>query len=158
MAIVDIVLYPDKILETYTRYVDQKEIGSQEILSLITNLKDTCIAHNAAGLSANQIGSDKAIFVYTKKKGQCKKLSDLEVVINPTMIAASGNVTSRGEGCLSIPDHTFDVKRHKTVVMQYIDQDGNKQRMKAKTNFMSKLFQHELDHLHGITLIERYDR
>jgi peptide deformylase len=154
MAILDIILYPDELLETKTNALSPEEAKSYDTALLMRNMIDTCLHRGGVGLSANQVGFNKALFIYSKNR-RPQKASDFSAVINPAIIAKSGKITSRREGCLSIPNHTFDVKRYKSIVVEHLDIEGSICRFKAKTNFMSKLLQHEIDHLNGITLIDR---
>ena len=57
------------------------------------------------------------------------------------------------EGCLSFPLISLRIKRFDKIKVRYYNQDGKAIR-KTLTGFMSKLFQHELDHLKGILMIE----
>jgi len=57
------------------------------------------------------------------------------------------------EGCLSIPGVFGDVKRWRKVTVEYLDQAGNKQTIKAPV-FLSRVLQHEIDHLDGILFID----
>ena len=58
------------------------------------------------------------------------------------------------EGCLSVPKNTYEVERPESVVVEYTDLNNIKQVIEA-TGLLSKCLQHEIDHLNGITIINR---
>lgn len=94
------------------------------------------------GLAAIQIGVplQYAWFQYDGREYE---------LINPHIIFSQGFQT-KTEGCLSIPDKTFDVPR--SVKIEYIN-DGKKKRAKGK---LAQIIQHEIDHMNGI-LISDYE-
>ena len=53
------------------------------------------------------------------------------------------------EGCLSIPNVYGKVKRAKRIKVEYIDEKGEKRKLKAE-GFFARTIQHEMDHLDGI--------
>ena len=70
-------------------------------------------------------------------------------------------VESRGEwefdeGCLSIPDVAFTIVRPKEIHVTGYDLDGNEVSIEAD-ELLSRLLQHELDHLDGVLLLEHLD-
>lgn len=101
----------------------------------------------AAAVAANQIGSDLALFVYVDEQGQPR------TVLNPTVVASVG-VWSFTEGCLSLKNLYLDIERPKQVVMTGLDIDGDSL-IQSADEFIARVWQHEVDHLNGITFIER---
>ena len=61
------------------------------------------------------------------------------------------------EGCLSLPSLSLAIKRHDKIKVRYYTADGNVVKKPLK-GFMSKLFQHEVDHLNGILMIDDFSR
>ena len=61
------------------------------------------------------------------------------------------------EGCLSIPDLKLEIKRYDKIKVRYYDIDGRAIR-KPLDKFISRVYQHELDLLNGILMIEDKDR
>jgi peptide deformylase len=100
------------------------------------------------GLAAPQIGVRKRLFVYDIGEGP-------QVLINPT-IAESDGEWVYDEGCLSVPGYTFEIVRPKEVHLTGFDLDGNEVSFDAD-ELLARLFQHELDHLDGVLLLERLD-
>ena len=99
-----------------------------------------------SGLAANQVGVQKRMFVYDKGDGPV-------VVINPTIVESDGEWTYE-EGCLSVPGLSWDITRPNRVYLVGRDLDGNE--LKIETDeYEGRIFQHEMDHLNGILLVER---
>jgi len=100
------------------------------------------------GLAAPQIGVQKQIFVWDMDDQPM-------VVINPEIVESSGEWVY-DEGCLSIPGLYVEMVRPNQVLMRGLDLDGNTVEIEAD-ELAGRLFQHELDHLDGVLIIERTD-
>ena len=101
-----------------------------------------------AGLAAPQIGVQKRLFVYDNGDGP-------EVIINPTIVETSGEWYHE-EGCLSIPDLRLGIVRPNAVHLKGYDLDGEEVSIEAD-EFLGRIFQHEIDHLDGVLMVERLD-
>jgi peptide deformylase len=100
------------------------------------------------GLAAPQVGVEKRLFVYDVGEGP-------RTIINP-LIVESGGEWSFEEGCLSVPGLSWDIIRPKLVHLVGLDLDGNEVSIEAD-EVLARCFQHELDHLDGVLLLERLD-
>ena len=98
------------------------------------------------GLAAPQIGVQKQLFVYDIGDGA-------EVLINPVVVESSGEWVYE-EGCLSIPGLYVEMVRPKEILLKGINIDGEEVSVEAD-ELLSRLFQHELDHLNGVLMFER---
>lgn len=78
-----------------------------------------------------------------------------EVYINPVISAPQGGSVVHEEGCLSLPDIRGDVLRPPTVTISALDQQGNAF-TKTATGLLARCWQHELDHLDGVLIIDRF--
>jgi len=145
----EIVEYPDEILTTPTEAVTGIELHSSHIQTLIEDMIDTCIAEDGLGLAANQVGVNKRIFISRRPLSR-----QFDVFINPVITKKKGKVTHHGEACLSIPGKYFEVNRFKSVVIESLDRNGEGQLTKSKSKRQAFCFQHEIDHLDGLTLQE----
>ena len=58
------------------------------------------------------------------------------------------------EGCLSVPEQTCEVLRPEKVIVEYQDLKGKTQKIEAD-GLLSKCLQHEIDHLNGITILDK---
>ena len=138
------------------------------VKQIIKDLQDTYIAIPCAGIAANQIGYDARMFIGmehdkeesleeddTQNIDDIKPRSDnMEMYINPKILKNSLASTQLGfEGCLSIPEIQLEVKRYDSIKVSYQNIDGEIITKKI-SKFISRLFQHELDHLDGKLMIQ----
>jgi len=147
MTILNIVKHPDPSLLMPTFDLSRADIKSSKIQTLIQDMMDTCLSLGGLGLAANQVGSDACLLVY-----RTPGTNNFDALINPIIIAKSGKVTSWGEGCLSLPDQFFDIKRSKQVKVEAFDMHCDVVVMKTHSKRLAAILQHEIDHLNGITL------
>jgi peptide deformylase len=102
------------------------------------------------GLAANQIGRLKRIFVATHEDEQY-------AIVNP-VIEERSEVTEKDiEGCLSIPETRVEVERPIAVTVSGQDPSGEPVRLEAE-GLLARIFQHEIDHLDGVLILDRTDR
>jgi peptide deformylase len=104
-------------------------------------------ASNGIGLAANQIGLLRRVFVM--------KLTDGREMgfFNPTILVGDNADIETEEGCLSFPNLWLKVKRSDKITAMYLDNTG-KQCIIELEGLDSRCFQHELDHLDGVTFTE----
>jgi len=102
------------------------------------------------GLAAPQVGVQKRLFVYDLRDGEGPK-----TIVNPVVSEHRGEWTYE-EGCLSVPGLAWEIVRPKEVHLRGYDLDGNEVSIEAD-EIVARLFQHELDHLDGVLLLERLD-
>jgi len=100
------------------------------------------------GLAAPQVGVQKRFFVYDHGEGA-------GVILNPRIIESDGEWTFE-EGCLSVPDLTWEITRPKQIHLVGVDLDGNEVSIEAD-EIEARLFQHEIDHLDGVLLVDHLD-
>lgn len=106
--------------------------------------------NEGAGLAANQIGRLKRIFVASFE-------DEDYVVVNPEIEAPSETAEKEVEGCLSIPGIGVEVERPTGVTLLGQDVLGEPVRIEAEGR-LARIFQHEIDHLDGILMLDRTDR
>ena len=97
-------------------------------------------------LAAPQIGVQKQVVVWDFGE-------DPKTIFNPEIVESDGEWVYE-EGCLSIPGLYVEIMRPKTVLLRGIDLDGNPIEWEAD-EVRARMFQHELDHLHGVLMFER---
>ena len=77
-----------------------------------------------------------------------------EFYINPQIDRCTNKSMQEGEeGCLSIPEIRIISERFDKIKIRYFDAEGKKIK-KPLSGFMSRMFQHELDHLNGVLMVE----
>lgn len=106
-------------------------------------------------LAAVQIGVLERI-VIVRSNPEDRKSEEFQVFINPKITKYEGEVVAQPEGCLSIPDIYASVPRHETVRVSAEDEKGKPVRIKAH-GFLARVFQHEIDHLHGKLFVDRVE-
>ena len=95
------------------------------------------------------MGIQKRLFVYDIGEGP-------QTLINPEIIDSDGEWAFE-EGCLSVPGMSFEIVRPKQVHLVGRDLEGNEISIEAD-ELLARLFQHELDHLEGVLLLDHLDR
>ncbi len=144
-----VVKYPDPVLKTPTKKV---EVINEDIKALVKDMFETMYHEEGVGLAANQIGVPLSIMVIdTTPRKESPPVK--AVLINPQMIHMEGKVTYR-EGCLSFPGLSVEVPRNSKVIVKALDLEGKEVEYTFE-GFPAIVFQHEFDHLNGITFIDR---
>lgn len=99
------------------------------------------------GLAAPQIGRSVRLFVMEVQ-------SRVRICFNPEIVEASPLTAEFEEGCLSFPGESCTISRPDTIIVRYQDAEG----VLTETNLVgleARCFQHELDHLDGMTMHDR---
>ena len=148
MAKLEIKIYPDKILRK--KALEVKGVSDAE-QKLASDMIEAMRSADGVGLAAPQVGVTKRIIVIEDIEG--KNNSSPYVFFNPMVVKKIGRI-SFCEGCLSVPDVTYDITRAKSVVMEALDLKGEKVRIDTG-GFFARVLQHEIDHLDGILFIDR---
>ncbi len=109
------------------------------------------------GIAAPQVHLSLALFIMASRPNE--RYPDAPyiaptVVINPNILEYSDKLESGEEGCLSIQDRRFFISRHEWIQVKFQDLD-EQWHVQTLTGFIARIFQHEYDHLKGITLFER---
>ncbi|HEY5876697.1 MAG TPA: peptide deformylase, partial [Ilumatobacteraceae bacterium] len=117
-----------------------------KLVRLAEEMVHVMYAAPGIGLAAPQIGVQKQMFVYDIGEGPA-------TIVNPRIEESSGEWVYE-EGCLSIPGLYVEMVRPKEVLMSGWDLDGNEVSIEAD-EILARLFQHELDHLHGVLMFDR---
>ena len=145
MASYTVRTYGDPVLKQVARQVDQID-GS--LARLVDDMVETMYASDGAGLAAPQVGVQKRLFVYDVGDGP-------EAVVNPTIVESDGE-WYYDEGCLSIPGLRLGILRPDRVHLRGFDLDGQEVDIEAD-EFLGRVFQHEVDHLDGVLMVERLE-
>jgi len=150
MAIRRITKYGEKILAKKTRRVVFDEI-KKDLPALLVDMFETMDAVGGAGLAANQVGLDLRLAIIKIHREDEDPLSI--VIINPEMVEKSGSMYE-DEGCLSFPGLFAKVKRAAKVKVRALNEKGLPIEINAEGLF-AKALQHEMDHLDGVTFVDR---
>lgn len=104
-------------------------------------------AARGAGLAAPQVGLLSRVFVMNSN-------GEALTCFNPEIVSKSGGKILAEEGCLSFPGQRLKIGRHREIVVAY-QTSGGLWTKATLEDFPAVVFQHELDHLDGITFDTR---
>jgi peptide deformylase len=121
---------------------------------------DTMRVEKGVGLAAPQIGVSQQVLVIQMPEDEDDDVEKPEsgklyVLCNPKIVRRRGEEEGV-EGCLSLPGFAGDVPRATTVIVRGQNPQGEPLRTKAQ-GFLARVFQHEIDHLHGNLYIDRVE-
>ena len=115
---------------------------------LVEQMFEAMRVGRGVGLAAPQVGRLDRLFV-------CQVVDDEpRVFINPELVETSLEEIAYEEGCLSLPGLYGDIVRPRLITVQAVDLDGKPFTMRAD-GFLSRVIQHEMDHLNGILFPDR---
>jgi peptide deformylase len=146
VAIFPIRVFGDPVLRQ--RAAEVEDIDAK-IVRLAEEMIETMHAAPGVGLAAPQVGIERRIFVYDVGEGPM-------TVINPAIVESRGEWEYE-EGCLSVPDLHWPIVRPKEVHLVGHDLQGRELSIDAD-ELLGRVFQHELDHLDGILLLQRLEK
>ena len=144
-----ILTWPNPILKQRCADV---EAFDEMLVRLLDDMAETMVVEEGIGLAANQVGVLRRIFVMAIPDADGAQDTVVEV-INPVIDKRQGEVQYE-EGCLSFPELNELVTRAAQVELTYRDRKGEPQQLTA-TGITAVCIQHELDHLDGITFVDR---
>lgn len=145
----DIVVGPDDRLKTECAPI--QEIND-DVRKLAKRMLRDMYAADGCGLAAPQVGELVQLVVIDVDYSGGKK--NPYVLINPKIKVADGDERETGEGCLSFPGITVPVSRPSHVVVEAYNLDGDLMRYEARDSLLAVCLQHEIDHLHGVTMLD----
>ena len=141
--------------------VTKRELKTKEFQDFIDNLCAVCVANNGAGIAAPQVGVNKRVIVVHVDPKNARypgmKPFPLTVVINPQVTKRSKTLQEGWEGDLSA-NLRAKVPRADSCTVEGLDRDGNKITFELDDSFHARVFQHEIDHLSGVMMIDRVKR
>ena len=141
---------PERVLKTRA-----EETSSDLDRNLIDDLVETMRASPACvGLAAPQIGvSKRVIAVDVRDHPKATTCHGLVVLVDPAIVDAFGRAVGR-EGCMSVPDLTANVVRAERIAVSGTLPDGSSTVIVTE-GFEARAFQHEIDHLEGLLILDR---
>jgi peptide deformylase len=153
----DVITYPNPLLRKKSKDV---EVFDKKLHSLLDDMNDTMEKYGGVGLAAIQIGVPlKVLIINIPIDSKDKDDEDIQLkenlieAINPIITYKDGGEFKFNEGCLSVPGFNADVKRQKSISIEYYDRYSNKHTMEA-VDFLAVAWQHEMEHLTGHLFIE----
>ena len=143
----DLTLYPDPLLRRPSQPVAAFD---DELRAIVAAMFERMYASKGVGLAAPQVGLKKRILVLNATG----KPEDERVLVNPRILERTGTPTLFEEGCLSFPGIFAEVERPEACLVAAFRPDGTPLE-ETFTGFVSRIVQHEYDHLEGILLVDR---
>ena len=143
----EVKTFGDPVLKT--RAAKVKEFD-EALLRLTEEMLVTMREREGVGLAANQVGRLRRVLVVGIDE-------DEYVLINPVIEDRSDETEVLAEGCLSIPGIQVEVERPVAVTVSGQDAAGGEIRFEAE-GLLARVFQHEIDHLDGVLILDRTDR
>ena len=138
-------VFGDPVLRKVAAEIDDVD---GKLVKLVDDMLETMYAEPGIGLAAPQVGVGRRLFVYDIGEGP-------EAIVNPVIAESRGEWVYE-EGCLSVPGLYWEIVRPKEIHLTGYDLDGNEVSVEAD-ELLARLFQHELDHLDGVMLIDHLD-
>jgi len=155
MAVREIVCLPEEILRKKSRKVNEFNSGLQ---NLADDMIETLRVAPGVGLAAPQVDVSQRLIVVEYGDDEDEEApKKLFVVANPEIVYFSDEKVLGTEGCLSIPGFAGDVLRSKNVIIKGQNRKGKPVKIKA-TDWLARIFQHEIDHLDGVLFIDRAEK
>ncbi len=153
MSIIPITVWGDKILRETAKKVDKVD---DKLITLIRNMFETMENAKGVGLAANQVGSNKSLFIVDLRPIEDYHDTKPLVMINPEIIETSDEIAVYEEGCLSLPLLVADVERPEYIKIKYLD-PNEEEKIFESDDFFARVIQHEYDHLLGKMIPDRVD-
>jgi len=142
----EIRIYPDPILRKKAKPIVNID---GEVKEIVDRMAEVMYANKGIGLAAPQIGIPNQIIVVDTGEGR-------RAFVNPEIVEGDGE-SFMEEGCLSLPTVEVPVKRMERVLIQAWDLNGKELTLEL-FDFPARVYQHEIDHLHGILIINYLSR
>ncbi len=140
-------LFGDPVLKTPSAPIETIDEG---VRSLVADLLDSVSVPGRAGVAASQIGVNLRAFSYNVD-GQVGYL------LNPRIVELRGEPAPVDEGCLSVPELWYPVKRAPYARAEGIDLEGRPVVVEG-TGLLAQALQHEVDHLDGLLYLDRLEK
>lgn len=153
MALLDILVAPHPTLAKRAEEVTEV---TDEIRQTLNDMLETMYKAPGIGLAANQVGILKRLVVIDVTNPEEEEPKPYKF-INPVIIESSDDSSVYQEGCLSVPTFYEEVERPARVTVEYLDETGAKQTLKAE-GLLATCIQHEIDHLEGTLFVDHLSK
>ncbi len=135
------------------------EITDPTLQELIDSLIAKTMEASGVGIAAPQVSQSVRLFIVASHPNpRYPHAPTMEPIamINPRILCHSQEMIKDWEGCLSVPGVRGLVPRYQWVEVEYFDRFGHLQHQ-TLTDFVARIFQHELDHLNGLVFLDRVE-
>lgn len=149
MSLREILIYPDGRLKKKSAPVKDFD---RVLHRLLDDMAETMYESKGVGLAGPQVGENLRAVVIDVDFGKSGS-KNIQEFVNPVIVSAEGSQMSE-EGCLSVPGFKSTIKRKLNIAVEAFDRGGDKVVFEA-TDLLSRVLQHEIDHLDGIMFFDR---
>lgn len=133
--------------------------GDATVQALIDDMLATVADANGVGLAAPQVFEPFSLFIVASRPNSrypAAPVMEPAAMINPEILWMSDEKENGWEGCLSIPGLRGLVPRHRRIGVRYLTRTGEVREIEY-ADFLSRVFQHEFDHLQGVVFLDRVE-
>ena len=152
MSLLEILVYPNSGLRRKSYPV--KEIND-EVKELLDDMAETMYKAPGVGLAAPQVGRSIRVITIDVSEPE-KEDKELIELVNPEILNSFGSQISE-EGCLSVPGFVANVTRKMNIKVKGLNRKREIVTIEA-SGLLSRVLQHEIDHLDGILFFDRLPR
>jgi peptide deformylase len=145
-----VTLYPEPVLR---KTAEEVTTFDGDLGKTVEAMYHVMFESQGVGLAGPQVSLRKRILVMNAEGDREKPELNL-TLINPRIVERTGDKTLMEEGCLSFPDIFAEIVRPENCVVEAFDVEGQPLRFEL-TGFISRVIQHEYDHLEGVLLVDR---
>jgi peptide deformylase len=134
-----------------------EKIADPKIAKLVDCLISMAIANQGVGIAAPQISQPYRILIIASHPSDRYPHAPTmppTAMINPRLVSHGEKMLKDWEGCLSVPNTRGLVSRYQQIEVEYTTRAGEV-KQEILTDFIARVFQHELDHLDGIIFTDR---
>lgn len=151
-------LHYSKIVVKSQAWDVEKFVCTDITKSLLHKMVNTCMLDDGIGLAAPQIGVFKRLFIVRDMNDDRKWLDTFTTYFNPSFQALTSDKAVDMEGCLSVPGGAVNVARYTSIQATWWEMN-EAEKLEKQTVLLAdmpaRVFQHELDHLNGISIVQR---
>ena len=154
-SVLKIVTLSNPILRKSAQLVT--EATDSQIAQLIDSLVATAEIAQGVGIAAPQVAQSYRLFIIASRPSDRyphAPLIEPTAMINPKLLSHGDKIVKDWEGCLSVPGIRGLVPRYQEIEVEYTTREGKLER-NILTDFVARIFQHELDHLDGLVFLDR---
>ena len=159
-CVLPLVIEPDPLLHLVSDIVDEVD---DSIRLLMADMLATTRHNKGIGLAAIQVGVRKKVIIididhHAEDESQFLHRGKPLYLVNAEVIERSDDTASYREGCLSLPEVFGDVYRPSSVVVSYLNENGERMQLAESNNLLTVGLQHEIDHSNGIVFLDHLSR
>lgn len=155
MALREIKFVPEEVLRRKAHKVTSFDSSFQK---LVDDMVETMREAPGVGLAAPQVGESlRLIVVEYGNEEDDDAPKRLYVLANPEIVQHSEEMDLGIEACLSVPNLAGEVDRFRRITVKGFNRKGQPVKYKL-SDWLARIFQHEMDHLDGVLYTDRATR